>query len=521
MKIYNNLILVKNTDPIVPRLKKLLTHTEESITSYNGIVTPVITTYENYYLNDNDELVIPRGYLDIILELSNDITNYEVKSIKDISFDFSKCKDILSSITLREDQVTAIKYMIEKRRGIIQLPTGSGKTEIISGFLKYLSFSLGYIPKTVILEPTTYLVTSTVSRLTKYDINSVDYSKIRKSSNKTINDFEVIVTHPKALLNDVSKDSKLLNKVVIFISDEGHHLQADTWNSLVTSLTSIEYSLALSASVIEGSKLSTVTNNIELINNLSYEEMLVLGATGNLLLNIPLSYYISSKVLATPILYNIENRLTEIIDPSDAKNWHKIRTTYLESDNRNYLISYISSILVKYKYKTLILAGTKENSYKLLNYLSKFNLDNVCRVSFGGGKFYKLFNDKIVDCTSLEDTMDLYNSGEIRVLIGTSHIYEGVDVPNLDAVVLSDIGKNSRKYIQGIGRALRSSKTGKFAHIIDFQDIGNPVLRKHSLERSKLFSDITKIGNTNIFNITPDQFETFFINFEKCRVNNL
>ena len=82
--------------------------------------------------------------------------------------------------------------------------------------------------------------------------------------------------------------------------------------------------------------------------------------------------------------------------------------------------------------------------------------------------------------------------GFVKILIGTTISDEGLDIPNLDTLILIGGGKSSTRAFQRIGRVLRlytNPKTGnkkERAIIFDFQDY-TPMLRRHARKREKLY----------------------------------
>lgn len=459
-----------------------------------------------FIIDENGDMLIPRGLDQFIPEQVPRVTQETSEIPRDFCVDYDKIANSFGNIVLREDQIIGIRKMIMLRRGIMQLATGAGKTEIMTGFLMALRSICGEIPTTIILEPTTLLVDATVERMNKYGIPAAPYSESRGIVQG------VTVTHPSSLNNDLKKNPDLLKNLKVFLSDEGHHLQADTWNRLLRSSPSIEFSIAMSASVIEPSKVP-VTD----MNHLDYSEALVIGATGNIILNIPPSFYIDLGVLATPILYRIMNSADEWIKRDN--DWHQIRKYKLESPKRTQLIAKIAAFCANVSYKSLILVGTKEHAYKILELVHSYGLGEICRCSFGGGIYYKFDETKnsVVKCKD-EHTMEGFESGELKILIGTSHIYEGADIPNLDIVILANVGKGLRKYIQGIGRGLRRSKTGRFAHIIDFTDHYDRILSKHSADRLDMFRTVIGVSDSNIYNsLSFEKFKEIFCSIENIR----
>ncbi|HIP74607.1 MAG TPA: DEAD/DEAH box helicase, partial [Thermococcus paralvinellae] len=80
------------------------------------------------------------------------------------------------------------------------------------------------------------------------------------------------------------------------------------------------------------------------------------------------------------------------------------------------------------------------------------------------------------------EIFEKFKNGEIQVLVSTL-LKEGVDIPEISAIILAGGGKSNIMTIQTIGRALRP-KDGKEAVIVDVQD-DDPLLFTHFLEREK------------------------------------
>ncbi|WJZ23531.1 ATP-dependent helicase [Listeria phage LIS04] len=455
------------------------------------------------------DLLLPRGLADLTPSEYTDIVNREINTLdknnlEDMSDDLiAKILQPESGFDLRSDQVIAVRKAYLVKRGILQLATGAGKTEIMSATLKLMNHMYGYYPKTLIIEPTLHLVHDTVKRLKKYNIPVSAYT-----SHRDINHSEVILTHPMSLSNDILKDPSLLNDVKVIFYDEAHHLRSSTWFNLMKSLSSVEYSIALSASIIDPKKIG-VTD----LKEYTVGEALAIGGSGRLLLNIPPSYYIKQGILATPVVLQLNNPANEPC--TNPLNWSEKVKNRLESPYRTQLAATTASIFDKYSRKTLIFASTKTNAKKLMKML--FDLGVSCRCSFGGGSYLKWDPDqnKAVGVNSAEDTMEMFKQGIFRVLIATSHLLEGADVPNLDCIVVLDGGKKLRKMIQEIGRGIRKTKTGKYAYIIDFTDHEDTVLERHASKRLSMYREVIQVPE-NLINedLTIQQLESVFLQLE-------
>ena len=73
---------------------------------------------------------------------------------------------------------------------------------------------------------------------------------------------------------------------------------------------------------------------------------------------------------------------------------------------------------------------------------------------------------------------------KIDVLIGTTILDVGVDVPATGMIILAGAGKAEVALRQRVGRGLRAKKTGpNVAFIVDFEDIYNDHLKVHFQQR--------------------------------------
>lgn len=361
-----------------------------------------------------------------------------------------------------------------------------GKTIIIAAIIKYYGMMLGYYPTTLIFEPTNYLVNEMIERFNSYGIPATKYSDHRQSIEG------VTISHPMSLYNDLQKDDELFSEVKIFIGDEIHHQSCNTWSTIYNSLNSIEVSLGFSASIIDQSKIPVVR-----LSDLTYEEAVIFGCTGNIIMNLPTSYFIKIGVLATPVLFRMSNAASEWV--YDDRNWHQLMQKKLESNTRTKIVCDCTTLFNILDFKTLIIVSTKRYAEKIIRKLDEYHIKDKCVLSYGSGVYLKLNdNNELVDCRD-EDPKSKFSSGELNIMIATTHLLEGVDVPNLDVVILPQIGKKDRRIIQGIGRALRKTKHGHYAYIIDFDDYMSGVLKYQSDTRMKMYKEVIGIKECDIY----------------------
>ena len=265
----------------------------------------------------------------------------------------------------------------------------------------------------------------------------------------------------------------------------------------------VEYSIGVSAKAVLG--------DYAYINDFDLESATIIGATGKVLVDIDANFYISQGILSTPKLLKVLNRAD---DPISGKySWHSVNKYRLQSLPRSEKIANISQVFESHGYKSLILCNTKNHAKVIANILYEhFNVTPL--LSFGQGEFLvPRGNMEFSDYESDEPISD-FESGKVKILIGTTHLYEGVDIPNLDAVILASVGKSIRRVIQAVGRAVRISKTGKYAYIVDFADIGDNILTKHSKLRLKTLKDEVGISQDSIYTGSVSELSNVFKSLE-------
>ena len=499
IEVYNNKLIVDSKDPLFDKLRLFLRYVDE--TSGSRKSEPEVKYL--FRLNRKGQMEILPG-LDMFIPSTEERVDKRVSTLPELrELNFEKLAVMSDKVTLRDDQIIAVRKMYYLKTGLLQLPTGIGKSEIMAGFLKCINEYIGYDLDTIILEPTIKLVNDTVKRFNNYGIKAKPYAKSRGKVEG------IIITHPKSLINDLRKNPHLLDNVKIFLGDEIQHIKCDTWCSIIYNLPNVEYRLGLSALVIDEDKLP-----VDNIHKLDYTEIMAIGGIGDVLMHMKSSFYIQRGILSTPVLFRIENSANEPI--RKYNNWTQIRKYRLESRARATKIANISSYLAVCGYKSLILVGTKAHAYEIMKLIGSLGLKDQCRCTFGGNQYFELDeHDNPVKCKDPKQVYSDFEKGDVKIFIGTSHIFEGADVPNLDAVILSGVGKHPRRVIQGIGRALRKTKTGKYAYIIDFTDHSDYILSKHSLDRLEYCKNLVGVSTDKIYSfISYEDFKLEFYRLE-------
>lgn len=493
VSVDNNYITVTTDDNAYLTLKHLLTRSstgrrdvfrkdKSGKTHKHTIETNCTETA--FDTGDHDELLIPTGLGALIRDYISITDDTRVPTIPFIT-DIDDISHELSGITLREEQVIAVKKCLRLRRLIISIGTGGGKTEIACSFILALRrLSKMNSLSMIMLEPSSHLVSSTIDRFRSYGINACSWSEHRGSP---LGDNEVVVTTPVSLRNDMKKNPDIRSSIKIIIADECHHASSESWYNILSDLPNLEYAIGLSATAVSDK------SNYSDLSQYSIQELKIIGVLGPLKMKVTAGALINKGSLATPVLIRMSNKADESIPAAESNNWHRIVTDVLRSESRNRLVTKTGSFFAMNNRQVLILVSTIEWARDLLRCFDRFHIKGVC-ASYGGHVYEECTDGNIF---RTDNGIEKFKNKEVSILIASSHLYEGADLPNLDAIILAFGGRKERLQLQGIGRALRKSKTGKYAYIIDFTDHCNGILNYQS--RIRLDRYIKDVG------ITPDR----------------
>ena len=156
-----------------------------------------------------------------------------------------------------------------------------------------------------------------------------------------------------------------------------------------------------------------------------------------------------------------------------GSKYHDVYRNYIvENEKRNELICSAAKKLVRSGKKVLILVVRVSHGNILLD-----KLNDEFSVDFLDGK--KSGSDRM-------DAIDAMKNGDLDILIASKIFDQGVDIPELDALILAGSGKSSGRALQRIGRVIRTNPGKSRAIVVEFFD-NCKYLREHSLKRIEIY----------------------------------
>lgn len=359
---------------------------------------------------------------------------------------------------LRYYQKDAIRDALIKKRGVMHLPVGSGKT-IISAKLIFETA----IPA-VIIVPTLQLLDQTYDKIKEWST----ITSIGKIGDNNFEPADITIATAQTLNSRFStiEVQEFLKSIRTLCVDESHHLaisndyEANTWYKIAMATPNAYFRFALTATPgAEG----------------TLERQLLEFATGTTIYKVGIEELVKAGYLSQPYVnvYKIPN------DYNGEKDWSTIEKRYItENDYRNRVIAEVTK--KSSKNQTVLVSVNKINHGK--------KLESMIEES--------IFIQGSTDSKERNEVIEKFKKGEIKVVVSTL-LKEGTDIPELNVIVNAGGGsgmrddkgfeKSGRLVIQRAGRALRRTDSKNQGIIIDFIDSNVPLLRKHSRERIKAY----------------------------------
>jgi superfamily II DNA or RNA helicase len=409
-------------------------------------------------------------YRDILNYLKESGIPFEDHVLDPIPMTFLK-----SHIKLRDYQKEAVERWMEDKKGIVVMPTGSGKTTVAIRIIETMN------TPSFIVVPTLDLVDQWKEKLKIFNANTeIGELTGRRKELKAI----TVSTYDSAYLNA----DTIGNRFMLLIFDEVHHLPAVAYRQIAEMFAS-PYRLGLTATYVREDGYHLEIS--KLIGGIVYEK-------------IPED--LKGKYLADYEIRTIKSELTEK-ERIDYERYQNIFTGYLRKKRltiksakdfgRIVILSGrdrdAREALLARNMAERICFNSENKIEKIRELLSKDNRTIIfTRYNDMAYEISRRFFIPVITYRTDEDErreiMERFRKGVYRSIVSSQVLDEGIDVPEANVgVVLSGTG-SSREFIQRLGRLLRP-KEGKKAALYeiitrDTKEITTSKRRKNASGRS-------------------------------------
>jgi len=359
----------------------------------------------------------------------------------------------LDGLTLRPAQLEAVEAAVSKQHGIIEMPTGSGKTEVAAAIIKTLEQLAGRPLQTLFLVHTRDLLRQTRARFESRLGCEIGIL----GDNKCDIEAPVIVATVQSVGALWKKDQNAAKDFLrifetIFL-DECHHASAKTWYQLAMFADNAYFRFGLSGTALRRDILSNM------------RMMAIVGG--------PIYQLKTMELIRRGDLCDIEVNILQNIETVRGPYATVYQDGIVHSNHRNAIIVNIAKTDFEAGRRVMILIRIIQHGEVLKAALEEAGIPCV----FLSGR----------DSTDIRaDAKADFDAGGNFVLISSVIFSEGVDIPNVNSVIIASGGKSEVKAIQQVGRGLRKKADGGILKVYDFVD-ASKYLRAHSAKRVRVY----------------------------------
>jgi hypothetical protein len=424
--------------------------------------------------------------------------------------------NILPDIVLKPHQVDAIRKALKYGRGILEIATGGGKTEVAIALTRILG-----TPRTLFLVPDCSAMHQMYQRCLKRGFSEGEVGRLGDAL------YEMDRTVIIAVINSAYSGIKTKDPVILefletcelFIADEVHHqATAITWQIVATQCKA-ERRFGLSGTPYKDAASRFNPHYIH-----PYDSFLT-GLLGPTLVYVPPERLQEMGELAPCTVVSFpaggeEVRTGAILNSWMAKNvWRKAyKLGIVENEDRNKRICLLAANISEMGGFPLVSVEALEHGRNIQRTLwEEYGIPSVC--SYGSAARFipkaiaeqlnlpfeeipvydkppTLKNKKAkkpskqvgveegyVQISGRVDIFWHIQRGDLKVLIGSRIYDEAMDVPFLSDLINAAGGKAEQRFRQKVGRVLRRADGKGVARIWEPWDTCHSILMKHSSSR--------------------------------------
>lgn len=451
--------------------------------------------------DSNGDIILPIGFLNRVKSYLLSL-NFRFNVIRDISHPVLEVQGIKLAEHLRSYQVEAVTKALETQIGIIQLPTGSGKTEIMMEILRQSPSGVNKL----ILVPTKVLLHQTVKAISErlgISVGVIGDGKFEVG--------EVTVAIPNTidirLKEGCSSTVEYCASIHALMVDECHDVISEprVWR-MISLMTNKVITLGFSATPW----LENGINNI------------MTALLGSVIVEGKVSDFMDSGVIETPIIRYYEVPKPPL-PPSIITRMTKARSGGYDGN----LLALLDNVcIVSHKARNelivkLVGERLKLDSGPIALVVNKVGTSNSDKLTSKGKprkviSHSDILRDLILEQlgvefpllhggTSSNDSKRIVEqliAGELPgVIAGPAALTNGLNIPCLNTIFLCGGGKKSSDVLQRVGRVLRRfGSNSNRPLVVDFFD-NVLYFKSHSEKRLKVCQDTYGRDNVKIITI--------------------
>lgn len=352
---------------------------------------------------------------------------------------------------LRPYQQRAVEWATSGADGLIIAPAGSGKTFIASSIIKHFArwpeWTFGW------LAPTRETCQQAIASLVAM---GVDTSRV-----------EVHCPHE-------SVDFSRKNLIIV---DEAKHAPATTWNKIIQSCKGLRFGF-------DATPWSDDPGRNEILRKIFRDTQFEIRRDELAGVLAHATVYMST---ATDL--HLQQKIDDQIERlfADRKRYMQVSQPILRAMCAWEALTEIGICGNRTRNATAImLANCSSATGPTLVLVPRVNLGEFYVSNIAGSI---LVHSKMPK-KARREAMQEFLKGNIPAMIATSLADEGLDLPNVETLIMVSGGRSAQKTIQRASRALRKAPGKDTAFIYDFKDTFHPLAQAHSKKRVKCYREL-------------------------------
>jgi len=444
----NNFLVLADSDiDFLEEVQEALTFndTSKAFSPYKGFDKNKIIKVKFAEWTDSSDipsLKIPIGFHYFIKRILKEYKHEIIDNRPKIISEHVDEDAVLSGIELRDYQKDAIKTALRSYRGIIRAPAGSGKTEVFLAILKTLK------SRSLVLFNRVNLAQQTFNRANK---RGLDVGLVQGGT--TSEGWATLAT-----IQSIEKIDSL-KKYKNLIIDEAHFASGTSYQKILKK-KHWERVYGFSATPLSPNKVKL-------------KDAKIISLMGPVIFDVEARPLIEREIIAKP-----EIRFITINQPDVEDYTYKMAEKVALTHNK-FRNGIISKIVEYHKGENiLILSKYIEQGENILELIPDA---------------YFIYND-----TKPKRRMELieeFEKEKFTTLVAARILDYGIDIKNIDVLVIASAGKGFIATIQRLGRGLRATDEKKSVIVYDFKDDTHRSLYRHYRQRKKTY---TQFGFDNI-----------------------